>query len=147
MAAATRDIQTLTAPWRVSQTSRDFQHVVTVDLSQVASGSGSGAGETNDFYKTPALSLIHSVDLIVRTAGGATLTLDVGDEADPDGWLDGVNGNATANTRPALAGTEAYRALTAAGKYYHAATPLRLTTVNANAVGVFDLVIRGTMIG
>lgn len=147
MAAATRDIQALTSPWRVSQFSRDFQHVVKVNLAKVASGSGSGAGETNDFYTTPPKCLVHDVALIVRTAGGGTLTIDVGDEADPDGWLDGVNGNATADTRPALAGTEAYRALTALGKYYHTATPLRLTTVNANAVGVFDLIIRGTMLG
>lgn len=144
MAAATRDIQSLTCPWRVSMTSRDFQHVVRVDLSQVASGSGSGAGESNEFYTTPPECFVHSVETVVRTPGGATLTMDIGDEADTDGWADGINGNSTANTRPALAGTEAYRA--ALGKYYHAATPLRLTTVNANAVGVFDIVIRGTAI-
>lgn len=144
MADATRDIQSLTYPWLVSQTSRDFQHVVEVDLSQVASGSGSGAGETNDFYTTPPQCFIDQIDCVIVTAGGATLTLDVGDEADPDGWADGINGNGTANTRPAFAGTEAY--LAAKGKYYHTATKLRLTTVNANAVGKFRFVIRGTSI-
>lgn len=146
MAAATRDIQSLTQPWLVSMTNKVFTHVVDVDLSKVAAGSGSGAGETNDFYTTPPTCIVHRVDALIVTAGGATLTLDVGDEADPDGWLDGINGNGSANTRPALAGTEAYLALTSGGKYYHTATPLRLTTVNANAVGKFRFIIRGTMV-
>lgn len=39
------------------------------------------------------------VALEVLTAEGGTLTIDVGDGDDPDGYLDGVNANATAGTR------------------------------------------------
>ena len=35
--------------------------------------------------------------LDVTTAEGGTLTIDVGDGTDPDGYLDGVNANTTAS--------------------------------------------------
>ena len=49
--------------------------------------------------------MIEKVQMVVKTAEGGTLTVDVGDYSDEgvtaivaDGFLDGVNGNATAKT-------------------------------------------------
>lgn len=140
MAAATRDGRATWKAHLVGMTPADFCHVVRVDFSAL----NSGEGESNDFYLTPPKCLIHSARPVVVTAEGGTLTVDIGDEADADGFADGVNGNATAGTMPALAGTEAYLAATAEGRYYASATKLRITTVAAADAAVLDVIVRGT---
>jgi hypothetical protein len=74
------------------------------------------------------------VALNVTTAEGGTLTVDVGDGDNPDGYLDGVNGNATA-AYLTVAGTDAFEA----GKYYTAADTIDVTTVNAADTAVMKL--------
>lgn len=146
MAAATFDLKGTNGCLLQPQTVRAFEHSVDVDAATVAAGVGFGAGESAEFYTTPAGALVTALEAYVLTAAGGTETIDIGDEADPDGWLDGGNANGTAGTRIAQAGTEAYRVLAAQGKYYAAATGLRLTSVNANAVMKVRVVIRGTMV-
>jgi len=50
-------------------------------------------------FSVPANTFIHQVGMVVDTAEGGTLTIDVGiTGGDTDGFLDGVNGNAAAGT-------------------------------------------------
>ena len=87
-----------------------------------------------EVIKVPANTLVTNVALNVTTAEGGTLTIDVGDGDDPDGFLDGVNANATAAYLP-VAGTAAYEQ----GKYYTAADTIDVTTVNAADAAVMTL--------
>ena len=53
-----------------------------------------------------ANTLVLQAGIDVLTAEGGTLTLDLGDGTDPDGWLDGINGNSAAlNLYKTLHGT------------------------------------------
>lgn len=74
--------------------------------------------------------LVLAVVVHVLTAEGATLTVNVGDGADPDGFLAAVNGNALAITGEA--GTEGYTG----GKLYTEDDSIDLVFNNAasNAV-------------
>ena len=60
-----------------------------------------------EVIKVPAKTLVTHVALEVTTAEGGTLTVDVGDGDNPDGYLDGVNANATA-AYLTVAGTDAF---------------------------------------
>ena len=87
-----------------------------------------------EVLQIPAKSYVLHVGLDVTTVEGGTLTIDVGDGADPDGYLDGVNANAAASYASALALTEgAPNTITGltSGKYYSAADTIDVTTVNA----------------
>jgi hypothetical protein len=142
MADPTRDIRAASFSHLTEKSPRDFTEVVRVDFS----ANNSGAGESNDFYQSPPGCISDSIRPIVVTAEGGTLTVDIGPEANPDGFVDGADGNATAGTMPALAGTEAYLAATAAGLYCATATKIRITTVDAADAAVLDIVVRGTLI-
>ena len=87
-----------------------------------------------EVIKVPAQTLVTHVALEVTTAEGGTLTVDVGDGDNPDGYLDGVNANATA-AYLTVAGTDAFEA----GKYYTAADTIDVTTVNAADTAVMKL--------
>ena len=70
--------------------------------------------------KIPAGAVVTSVRTRVLTAEGGAVTLDVGDEVDPNGWVAATNGNAAANV---LIGAGAFAAN---GKQYDAADTLDL---------------------
>jgi hypothetical protein len=116
-------------------TPRDFTFTKIVDFA----AHNSGVGESSDFVNTPEKSVVTRVDGLLLTAEGGVATLDIGDEADPDGWIDGANANGTAGALIAKAGTEAY----AAGKYYATATPLRIVTVAACDVAKVAITVSG----
>jgi hypothetical protein len=143
MAAATYDIKALNAAHLQPVNAHNFQHVVDVDAALVDGGAGFGAGESAEFYTIPAGSLVEAVDAYILTPAGATCTVDIGDETNPDGFLDGGDCEGAAGTRIALAGTEADRALAAEGRWFAAATGLRVTFPAANAVAKLRIVIRG----
>ena len=117
---------------------------VTVDLNfatitteRAAAGlTALAAGDVLEVIKVPANTLVTHVALNVTTAEGGTLTVDVGDGPDFDGYLDGVNANATA-AYLTVAGTDAFEA----GKFYTAATidTIDIVTVNAADTGVMTL--------
>jgi len=113
---------------------------VTLDFAKItaartaAGATAVGAGDGVPALAIPAKSLVLRVGADVTTAEGGTLTLDVGDGDDTDGYLDGVNGNTVASYASALALAEgAPNTLVGygAGKYYSAADTIDLITVNA----------------
>ena len=107
----------------------------TITTERAAAGlTALTATDVLEVIKVPADTLVTNVILNVTTAEGGTLTIDVGDGDDPDGFLDGVNANATAAYLP-VAGTAAYEQ----GKYYTAADTIDVTTVNAADAAVMTL--------
>lgn len=78
--------------------------------------------------------LVRNVCIKVVTAEGATLTMNVGDGADVDGFLAGTNGNATGMSLSALALTEGTpNTITGymGGKFYSAADTIDIVWLNA----------------
>ena len=73
--------------------------------------------------------------LNVTTAEGGTLTVDVGDGDNPDGYLDGVNANASSS----ISNCCRYRLLMSHGKFYTAADTIDVCTVNAADTAVMTL--------
>lgn len=120
---------------------------VTVDLdfaaitaARAAAGlTALAAGDVLEVIPVPANTLVTSVVLNVTTAEGGTLTLDVGDGADPDGYLDGVNGNAVAAY--SLAPSAGTPTGLADGKFYASADTIDVTTVNAADTAVMSLTV------
>ena len=107
----------------------------TITTERAAAGlTALAATDVLEVIKVPANTLVTNVALNVTTAEGGTLTIDVGDGDDPDGYLDGVNANATAAYIP-VDGTAAF----AQGKYYTAADTIDVTTVNAADAAVMTL--------
>jgi len=115
---------------------------VTLDFAAITTARAAAgltalaATDTLEVIKVPANTLVTNVVLNVTTAEGGTLTIDVGDGADPDGFIDGVNANTTAAYIP-VAGTAAYEQ----GKYYTAADTIDVTTVNAADAAVMTLTV------
>lgn len=113
---------------------------VTLDFAAITTARAAAgltalaATDTLEVIKVPANTLVTNVVLNVTTAEGGTLTIDVGDGADPDGFIDGVNANTTAAYIP-VAGTAAFEQ----GKYYTAADTIDVTTVNAADAAVMTL--------
>lgn len=107
----------------------------TITAERAAAGlTALGATDVLEVIRIPANTLVTNVALEVTTAEGGTLTIDVGDGDDPDGFLDGVNANTAAAYIP-VAGTAAYEQ----GKYYTAADTIDVTTVNAADAAVMKL--------
>jgi hypothetical protein len=103
-----------------------------------------GAGESADFMVTPQEPvLLDNVVAYLITAEGGTLTIDIGDEANPDGWLDGGDANGTPGALIATGTAVAY----AGPKLYAAGTPLRITCANAADAGKVRVVAWGRSIG
>lgn len=120
---------------------------VTLDFAAIAAArSAAGAtaltsGDVLEVLRIPAKTQVLAVGADVTKAEGGTLTLDVGDGVDPDGFLDGVNANTVAGysstTVTIVEGTpNTISPAFGFGKYYHAADTIDVVTVNAadNAV-------------
>jgi len=118
----------------------DFAKITAARLA--ASATALTSGDVIEAIPLPAKSLVLRVGLDVTTAEGGTLTIDVGDGTDPDGFLDGVDANAVASYCSALALTEgAPNTVTgySNGKYYSAADTIDVKIVNAADVAVMRL--------
>jgi hypothetical protein len=125
-----------------SQTSRRVEFHITVDFAKMGDGTGLAAGETAKIGTLPAGYVHGRLDAILRKAEGEAATVDVGTEADPDGFLDGGNMNGAINARVAPAGTEAF----GAGTYHHGNTDIVVMTPALAAtldVGKIDLTFVG----
>lgn len=121
---------------------------VTIDWSNIstkraaAGQTAVGAGDVLEVLSIPAKTYVMMVGLDVTTAEGGTLTIDVGDASDPDGFLDGVNANTTASYATALSLAEATPNTVVGysnGKYYAAADTIDVKTVNAADTAVMRL--------
>jgi hypothetical protein len=108
--------------------------MVSVDLDMVAitaarSAAGAAAIGNNDILeviRVPAKTLVLAVGLDVTTAEGGTCTIDVGDGATADGYLDGVDANTIASYASS-GNDEAFKM----GKYYSAADTIDVKFINA----------------
>lgn len=119
---------------KVSTISVDL-NFATITTERAAAGlTALTAGDVLEVIRVPANTLVTNVALNVTTAEGGTLTIDVGDGDNPDGYLDGVNANATA-AYLTVAGTDAFEA----GKFYTAADTIDVVTVNAADTAVMTL--------
>jgi len=119
---------------RVSSVTVDLDFAAITTARAAAGLTALGAADILEVIKVPAKTLVTHVALEVTTAEGGTLTLDVGDGDNPDGYLDGVNGNAAA-AYISVAGTDAFEQ----GKYYTAADTIDVVTVNAADTAVMKL--------
>ena len=95
------------------------------------------AADVLEVIRIPANTLVTHVALNVTKAEGGTLTIDVGDGDDPDGYHDGVNANTTAAYITDAGGAAAL----AHGKFYTAADTIDVTTVNAADTAVMELTV------
>jgi hypothetical protein len=108
--------------------------MLSIDLDMVAitaarSAAGATAladGDILEVIRVPAKTLVLAVGLDVTTAEGGTCTIDVGDGATVDGYLDGVDANTVASYCSTLA-AEAFDG----GKYYAAADTIDVKFINA----------------
>ncbi len=121
---------------------------VVLDFAKIAAArlaADATALTSNDVIEAiplPAKSLVMAVGLDVTTAEGGTLTIDVGDGDDVDGFLDGVNANTVASYASALALAEAAPNTVVGysnGKYYAAADTLDVKIINAADAAVVRL--------
>lgn len=96
-------------------------------------------------FDIPANSWVAFAQITVTTAEGGTLTFDLGDGSDVDGFIDGANGNSTGTTGMALALTEgAPNTVTgySNGKLYTAADTIDLTVLGGAAdTAVIEVVV------
>ena len=107
----------------------------TITTERAAAGlTALTSADVLEVIRVPANTYVTSVALNVTTAEGGTLTVDVGDGDNPDGYLDGVNANATA-AYLTVAGTDAFEA----GKYYTAADTIDIVLNNAADAAVMTL--------
>ena len=107
----------------------------TITTERAAAGlTALTSADVLEVIKVPANTLVTHVALNVTTAEGGTLTVDVGDGDNPDGYLDGVNANATA-AYLTVAGTDAFEA----GKFYTAADTIDIVLNNAADAAVMTL--------
>ena len=101
-----------------------------------------GAGDVAQLIKVPAGCVVERVRWAVTTVEGGTLTFDIGDGADADGYIDGANGNALGSGASALAladGTPNTVVGYSGGKYYAANDTIDLTAVNAADAAVIEV--------
>lgn len=134
-------------------------------------GTGSGKSASNpasvtdqDVFAIPAGTVVSNVFVIVDTAITGTTNLDVGDDDDPDGWVDGSLSITLAT--PGMYGWDAklggaYKRIQTAGatdagdiyvvpnaKFYAAAgKEIKLDITTANTAGAFRIVVQGFYFG
>lgn len=112
--------------------------------TELTDGTGLAADEDIEIGDLPAGYVHERLDAVLRVAEGEAATLDVGSEADPNGFASVLNMNGTINAAIALAGTEAF----AAGTYFNVKTPIRATcpaAANVLNVGKVQLTFIGYM--
>lgn len=115
----------------------DFADITAARLA--AGATALGAADILNVISIPAKTYVLRAGIDVTTPEGGTLTLDLGDGDDADGYLDGVNGNTTASYASSLVLVEAAPNTVLGysnGKYYSAADTIDLVMVNATDTAV-----------
>ena len=108
---------------------RIFTHYKELDFSLTSRSSA----DVLQLFDIPARSFVQFVAWEVVTAEGGTLTFDIGDGSDVDGYIDGADGDTVALGALALALTEATPNTVTGysnGKFYSAADTLDLLINN-----------------
>ena len=119
---------------KVSTISVDL-NFATITTERAAAGlTALTSGDILEVIRVPANTLVTNVALNVTTAEVGTLTVDVGDGSNDDGYIDGVNANATA-AYITVAGTDAYEQ----GRFYTAADTIDVKLNNAADAAVMTL--------
>lgn len=121
-------------------------HLLTHKISDTVvidfSVNNAASGDVIQAYKVLKGFVCTLVRCMVIVAEGGTLTFDIGDGDDPNGYDDAVNGNGSAGAMTiGVAGTDAY--LTANGKRYTADDTIDLTLDNAADAAKIALTIEG----
>ena len=119
---------------KVSTISVDLNFATITTERAAASLTALAGGDILEVIRVPANTLVTNVALNVTTAEGGTLTVDVGDGSNDDGYIDGVNANATA-AYITVAGTDAYEQ----GRFYTAADTIDVKLNNAADAAVMTL--------
>jgi len=117
------------------------------DITTARAAAGATALTSGDILQVlsiPAFTFVHAAGINLITAEGGTLTLDLGDGSDADGYLDGVDGNAAAPTGYASTLVLAEGAPNTVtgytkGKLYLAADTIDIVFVNAPDTAVLDV--------
>jgi len=114
-----------------------------ISAARTAAGATAvGAGDGVAAIAIPANTYVLKVGVNVTTAEGGTLTIDIGDGSDADGWIDGVDANAVASYGPTYVLTEGTPNTVIGysyGKYYTAADTIDVITVNAADTAVMTV--------
>jgi hypothetical protein len=107
----------------------DFAEIAAARLT--AGATALASGDVLEALPIPAKALVMHVGVDVVTAGTTGLTLDVGDGADADGYLDGVSGAAVGSfcSVATVAGDPGALVGLSAGKYYSAADTIDVVLV------------------
>jgi len=112
----------------IQEVKLDFAAIAAARVA--ASATALAATDVLEVLPVPAGTHVLSVGYEVTTAEGAVATMDVGDGADPNGYLDAVNLNSAGSGVMTLALTEgAPNTVTgySAGKYYAAADTIDIS--------------------
>ena len=99
-----------------------FRVAATVDFKE----DNYSAADVLQLISVPAGCRVLSVAWVVEVVEGAVLTFDIGDDADPDGYADGADGNALAYGDS----DEIALGFPAPGKLYATANTIDLIPVN-----------------
>ena len=101
------------------------------------------SGDTLQMLNIPEDGKVEKVVILMTTVEGGTLTVDVGDGSDTDGFLDGANLNAAATKINTLLLTEAAPNTVLGysdGKLYAAADTIDMLFNNAADTVVFEII-------
>jgi hypothetical protein len=105
------------------------------DAAAVAAykGSAVAANDVTQLITIPAGAFVLGVHAKVLTVEGGTCTVDIGDGDTVDGYIDGLNGNTSANSFSFDAGTtDAFTS----GKFYAAADTIDVKLITGTATVV-----------
>ncbi len=111
-----------------------YRLVQTLDFNATNEGGvARSSADVLELFNVPANTLVMSVAYVVQTAEGGTLTFDLGDGSDVDGFVDGANGNSVGGGANSLALAEADPNTVvgySGGKYYAAADTIDMVLNN-----------------
>lgn len=113
-------------------------------LDDLLTPNSQTVAEANDVFQLfniPAKSWVFCGGVIPLTADGDTLTADLGDGDNVDGFVDGVDLNSTTAVMTVVA--DAYGPDNAAGKYYASAdtVDLKIITIGAQTTHAAEFVV------
>jgi len=117
-----------------------FRLPIVIDFSTVNDGAVVAAAEEVTFWNGPAEIRITQMIIKCEKVEGATLTVDVGDTDDTNGWFDDYDGNVLASAESGII---------TAGEYYatEAAAVFKIVPNNDADVAIFTVVLLGVDAG
>ena len=110
-------------------------------LTLVGAGTVAEANDVFQLLNIPANTHVFCAGIIPLVADGATLTADLGDGSNADGWVDGANLNST--TAIMTVKDDAYGPDNMPGKFYAAADTidLKIITIGAQTSHLSEFVV------